>query len=103
LLRDTDRGHRQIDTLDRHLRSPLPTADGLTETGTALTMTTFGRIISLPAAYAGGGKALSTSYFAIGMVATQTQGTINDTPPGGSCVTRAYEYDADSNRMSVCT
>jgi RHS repeat-associated protein len=44
----------------------------------------FGRITSLPAEYAGGGSALTTSYFSNEMVASQTQGSITNT----------YELDA---------
>jgi RHS repeat-associated protein len=39
----------------------------------------FGRITSLPAEYAGGGKALTTSYFSNEMVASQEQGTVTNT------------------------
>jgi RHS repeat-associated protein len=28
---------------------------------------------------------------------------VNDTPTGGTCITRAYEYDADSNRKALIT
>ncbi len=52
-------------------------ADRLTATG--LTYDNFGRITSLPATYAGGGNALTTSYFSNEMVATQAQGTITNT------------------------
>jgi RHS repeat-associated protein len=52
------------------------TADRLL--GEGLTYDDFGRITNLPAAFAGG-KALSTSYFANDMVATQTQNGVTNT------------------------
>lgn len=52
--------------------------------GAGLTYDNFGRITSLPAAYAGEGKALATSYFGNNMVASQSQGG----------VTNSYQLDA---------
>jgi len=47
--------------------------------GTGLTYDNFGRITSLPAAYAGGSGALTTEYFSNDMVAKQVQGGITNT------------------------
>jgi RHS repeat-associated protein len=47
--------------------------------GSGISYDNFGRISSLPGAYAGEGKALTTSYFSNNMVALQTQGGITNT------------------------
>lgn len=47
--------------------------------GTGLTYDNLGRITSLPSTYAGGGGALTTSYFSTDMVATQSQGGVTNT------------------------
>jgi len=47
--------------------------------GTGLTYDNYGRITSLPSGYAGGGGALTTSYFSNNMVATQTQDGVTNT------------------------
>jgi RHS repeat-associated protein len=47
--------------------------------GTGLTYDNFGRITSLPSSYAGGGSALTTSYFSNDMVASQSQGGVTNT------------------------
>ena len=52
-------------------------ADRLLETG--LSYDNFGRITSLPTSYAGGGGALTTTYFSNDMVASQSQGGITNT------------------------
>jgi RHS repeat-associated protein len=54
------------------------TADRLIGPGTAPTYDDFGRITSLPAAFAGG-KTLTTSYFSTDMLASQTQDGVTNT------------------------
>jgi RHS repeat-associated protein len=46
--------------------------------GTGVTYDSFGRITNLPAAYAGGGSALATTFYSNDMVATQTQGGVSN-------------------------
>src|SRR5262249_21150282 len=52
--------------------------------GTGLTYDDFGRVTSLPASDAGGGSALTTSFYSNDMVASQSQGAI----------TNSYQLDA---------
>jgi RHS repeat-associated protein len=47
--------------------------------GTGLVYDSFGRITTLPASFAGEGKALTTGYFANNMVAIQSQGAVTNT------------------------
>jgi len=46
--------------------------------GTGMSYDSFGRITNLPAAYAGGGSALATTFYSNDMVATQTQGGVSN-------------------------
>jgi RHS repeat-associated protein len=77
--------------------------------GTGLSYDGFGRITSLPAAYAGG-KALTSSYFSTDMVATQTQNGVTNTfeldaglrqrqriQGGGLEGTEIFHYDGPSD------
>ncbi len=82
-------------------------ADRLTASG--IVYDSFGRITSLPGAYAGG-KTLETSYFSNEMVATQSQGGVSNTfgldasgrqrqrlQEGGLMGTEVFHYDGSSD------
>jgi RHS repeat-associated protein len=83
-------------------------ADRLLATG--LSYDDFGRITSLPGAYAGEEKALTTSYFSNDMIASQTQGGITNTflldaagrqrqrtQTGGASGVEVFHYADDSD------
>lgn len=80
--------------------------------GTGLTYDAWGRITNLPAEYAGG-KALETSYFATGMVGTQTQNGVSNSyeldatgrqrqriQAGGVAGTEIFHYDGSGDSPS---
>jgi RHS repeat-associated protein len=81
-------------------------------TGTGIVYDSFGRITSLPGAYAGG-KTLETSYFSNEMVATQSQNGVGNTfgldgsgrqrqrlQEGGLTGTEVFHYDDSSDSLA---